>query len=101
MKFNKKLMSILIVVLFICCFTPTNNYLNDTIHDTIDTFDGLNTSSESGGGYIMNTFAEYSWIEINETGVVMSMISDSDWYIESISFDSWSFTFYETDYKNS
>ena len=99
MKFNKKLITILIVVLFTCCFTPINDYSNDTELDTIDTFESLKTSSESGGGYIMNTFAEYSWIEINETGTVMAMISDSAWYIESISFD-WSFRFYETDYDS-
>lgn len=100
MKFNKKLISILIVLLFTCCFTPINNYSNDIKLDTSDNFDSLKTSSESGGGYIMNTFAEYTWIEINETGVVMSMISNSDWYVESISFDSWNFRFYETDYNS-
>ena len=93
MKFNKKLVTILIVVLFTCCFTPINNYSDEIKLDTIDTFDNLKMSSESGGGYIMNTFAEYSWIEISETGVVMSMISDSSWYIESISFNSWNFSF--------
>ena len=100
MKFNKKIISILIVLLFTCCFTPINNYSNDIKLDTIDNFDNLKTSSESGGGYIMNTSPEYSWIEISETGVVMSMISNSAWDIEIITFDSWSFSFYETAYNS-
>lgn len=87
-------------MLFTCCFTLSNSYSNESKLDAIDTFDGLNTSSESGGGYVMNAAAEYSWIEINETGVVMSMISDSVWDIESIFFDSWRFRFYETDYDS-
>jgi hypothetical protein len=100
MKFNKKLISILIVLLFTCCFTPINNYSNDIKLDTSDNFDNLKTSSESGGGYIMNTSPEYSWIEISETGVVMPIISDSAWDIEMITFDSWNFSFYETAYNS-
>lgn len=100
MKFNKKLITILIVVLFTYCFTPINNYSNDIELDTIDNFNNLKTSSESGGGYIMNTSSQYSWIEISETGVVMPIISDSAWDIEIITFDSWSFSFYETVYDS-
>ena len=100
MKFNKKINAIIVVVLFTCCFTLSNSYSNESKLDAIDTFVNLNTSSESGGGYIMNTAAEYSWIEINETGVVMSMISDYAWDVESIAFDSWNFRFYGTDYDS-
>ena len=59
----------------------------------------LNISTESGGGYFMNTDATYSWIEIQSTGNLM-MISSFDDYSEEISFISngWTFTFYETVY---
>ncbi len=59
----------------------------------------LNISTESGGGYLMNTDATYSWIEIQTTGNPMT-ISNFDDHSEEISFISngWTFTFYETVY---
>lgn len=59
----------------------------------------LKISTESGGGYIMDTNASYSWIELTSIGIKMS-ISDSDDNYEEISFSEkgWSFTFYETEY---
>lgn len=59
----------------------------------------LNISTESGAGYLMNTDATYSWIEIQSTGNLM-MISSSDDNSEEISFISngWTFSFYETAY---
>ncbi len=61
--------------------------------------EALNISTESGGGYLMNTDATYSWIEIQTTGNLMT-ISNSDDHSEEISFISngWAFTFYETVY---
>ena len=57
------------------------------------------TEEESGGGYIMDTDAIYAWIEINESGNLMSTISSEDDDYEEIPI-SWSFTFYETSYDS-
>ncbi|MFX1323223.1 MAG: hypothetical protein ACFFAQ_16440 [Promethearchaeota archaeon] len=59
----------------------------------------LKISTESGGGYLMNTDATYSWIEIQSTGNLMT-ISDEDDESEGISFiaNGWTFPFYETLY---
>ncbi|MFX1409620.1 MAG: hypothetical protein ACFFA6_04660 [Promethearchaeota archaeon] len=61
----------------------------------------LNISTESGGGYIMNTDAIYSWIEIQTSGIPMT-ISFYDDSSDEISFtnDGWTFTFYETVYNS-
>ena len=67
--------------------------------ENIGSNEDLNISTESGGGYLMNTDASYSWIEIQTTGNLM-MISSFDDYSEEISFiaNGWTFTFYETLY---
>ncbi len=67
--------------------------------ENIGSNEDLNISTESGGGYFMNTDASYSWIEIQTTGNLM-MISTFDDYSEEISFiaNGWTFTFYETFY---
>lgn len=99
MKFNKKIIFLSILLLFTYSFLYFDNSSNVSRDNFVDNLVNLESSSESGGGYIMNTSALYEWIEINETGVVMSMISDSAGHFETINFDSWSFSFYETLYN--
>lgn len=69
--------------------------------ENIGSNEDLNISTESGGGYLMNTDATYSWIEIQTTGNLM-MISTFDDYSEEISFigNGWTFPFYETVYES-
>ena len=57
------------------------------------------SSSSSGGGYLMDTEADFNWEEINTTGTLMTISSQSNG-IENISFSEggWNFTFYETEY---
>lgn len=62
-----------------------------------DSIDHLTNSQHSGGGYIMDIEASYSWDEISLTGTNMTLSESNDDY-EAISFPSWNFTFYETEY---
>ena len=57
------------------------------------------SSSSSGGGYLMDTDANFNWEEINTTGTLMG-ISSQDNGVENISFSEggWNFTYYETEY---
>ena len=59
-------------------------------------------SSESGGGYIMDTSASYSWIEIaGSGGILMTQITNSDDSYQKLNISElagWTFTFYETEY---
>ncbi|MFX1258635.1 MAG: hypothetical protein ACFFAN_12300 [Promethearchaeota archaeon] len=61
----------------------------------------IKTSTESGGGYTMDTGASYSWEEISTTGNLMEDISDEDDDYEQILFSEagWNFTYYETEYN--
>ena len=58
----------------------------------------LKTSSENGGGYEMDTDAPFSWIEINDTGTRLDVISENDEESEPIYPLLWSFPFYEKNY---
>jgi len=64
--------------------------------------DGQETlkTAESGGGYIMDDTATFNWIDITQTGINMTQISDSNDNYQTLYFSShgWSFEFYETFY---
>ena len=97
-KINKSLISIIIMMslvfptLLSFLFYKNSHELNYS-----DSIDHLMNSQHSGGGYIMDTEAIYSWDEISLTGTNMTL-SESDNDYEAISFTSWNFTFYETEY---
>ncbi|MFX1443008.1 MAG: hypothetical protein ACFFHV_06300 [Promethearchaeota archaeon] len=61
--------------------------------------ESLKSADKSGGGYIMDTDADFSWIEINITGTNMTAISDEDDAHDSISFTVWDFEYYGITYN--
>ncbi|MBN1214063.1 MAG: hypothetical protein JXA99_01350 [Candidatus Lokiarchaeota archaeon] len=101
LKINKITAKILMILLFFniisnLIFNPLTSFKNSEKNDSENI---LRISTDSGGGYIMNTDASYSWIEINETGILMDEISDVDsTEFESIEFSTWNFTFYNMIY---
>ncbi len=99
----------LILVIFILTITLTispvyheNSIKYSKSHFNNKNVEKLKCSTESGGGYIMNTNAHYLWIEINETGTRLDTISEGDDEEETISFlgQGWNFTFFETNYSS-
>jgi hypothetical protein len=100
--FERFLISLLVI--FIIIANLTSFYLAITkilqVANPIRNYDILKTSSSNGGGYIMNSSAFYSWIEISTSGTLMSISNENDDY-EAISFTSegWNITYYETQYN--
>ena len=97
-KINKLLISITIMVSLVSpTLLPFLFYKNSHELNYSDFIDHPMNSQFIGGGYIMDTEAIYSWDEISLTGTNMTL-SESDDAYEAISFTSWNFTFYETEY---
>ncbi len=104
MRKSKIFLAILILCLTLSIFylhsnsTISNNLEPDRDNPTKT----LKASAVNGGGYIMNTNADYSWIEISSIGTNMTQISDEDdeyQEIDMFGLDGWNFTFYETNYS--
>ena len=101
-KFDRFLVSLLVLFIFVAnltSFYSTIIKFSQESH-TIKDNDLLGTSSSSGGGYLMNHNASYSWIEISTSGTLMNISSDNDDY-NAISFigEGWNFTYYEKQYN--
>ena len=101
MKKQAMLELFLIFVIFLTIF-PTN-FLNYSVTpESNEIMENPKISSESGGGYIMDTSASYSWIELAGTGGTnMTQISNSDDNYQKLNISElagWNFTFYETEY---
>lgn len=96
----KKNRFISILILLIALLSPIFQYFGGKINlnNSKEINQNLGMSSQSGGGYIINTTAEYSWIEISNTGTILPGVSDNSWAFNYINFPSWNFTFYETNY---
>ncbi len=100
---NKKIEILLITTLITLLLVVSPNYNNFKVSEEIKqnpSIDPRVSESESGGGYLMNTGATYSWEEISGTGTNMTSISETYNYYQEISFTTpgWNFTFYETEY---
>jgi len=101
----KKSTIFLAVLVLVLAQAILSLYSNSPFHISQDTDKNeldktLKLSTESGGGYIMDTNAAYSWIEINETGIPMGLDDISDYgSIKILEDGGWNFTFYETNYS--
>jgi len=99
---TKKFLLVIPIAIIVLSLIPTVNCPIITAGiDETDSFTPIKAATESGGGYIMDTNAAYSWIEISGTGTWMA-ISNSDDNAETISFlgAGWNFTFYEINYSS-
>ncbi len=93
---------ILTITLIISPVDSKNSIKYSKSHFNNKNGEKLKFSTESGGGYVMNPNAEYSWIEISSSGINMTEISnkDDDYQVLDIfGVDGWNFTFYETNYS--
>ncbi len=63
-----------------------------------DISEDLKTSSINGGGYIIDTNAAYSWVDITGTGTNLTYLSEADKGYQTINFTTWNFTYYGTEY---
>ncbi|MFX1236177.1 MAG: hypothetical protein ACFE8P_00500, partial [Promethearchaeota archaeon] len=98
---SKRIACTLITIIGILSIANLNlniQNISSDIEETSLDIDTLRSSSVSGGGYIMNTSATFSWIEINETGNLMLDLSNQYVNFETIYFPTWEFSFYETLY---
>jgi hypothetical protein len=103
MKFktiNKKLV-ILTFLFFLFSSTifaySHKSYVSDQNLEASD----LNVSTSSGGGYTMDTNADYNWIEIADPSTKMEDLSSGDYYTDYIYFDQgWQFPFYNRLFSN-
>lgn len=84
-------------------FTTNTIHMSQTTYKNKSAVNLEISTENSGGGYIVNTNALYSWIEINATGTNMTIISEADDKYEAISFPpgslGWNFTFYNKKYS--
>ena len=100
MKNKKVIFSVLFLACLglACSFGCYNRKLSDYFTSNQIKND-LNSSTISGGGYVMDTEAFFNWEEINTTGTLMGISSQMDG-VETILFSEggWNFTFYETEY---
>ncbi|MFX1502425.1 MAG: hypothetical protein ACFFDH_15800 [Promethearchaeota archaeon] len=96
---NRKFQILLSIylVLLASFFIYGERFLNLEKSKKID--GSLEFNSHSGGGYIMNTTADYSWIDITSTGTILPGVSDWSHSYNYIDFPTWNFTFYETEYN--
>jgi len=61
--------------------------------------ENMGISSVNGGGYNITTNAPYSWIDITETGINLTYLSEADKGYQTINFtENWNFTYYGTEY---
>ena len=104
---NKKILFLLAIfaILFSIIITPQTHYININSEDIESNKiqDILRSSSKNGYGYNLDTNTSYSWIEISQTGINMSDISEKDDYyqkIDILSEGGWSFKFFNTIYND-
>lgn len=99
MKKAKIITGCLLVSIFLSLTVFQTNYFEKQQQTTTNKQhpEEIKSASESGGGYIMNTYATYSWIEIKSTGTLMASISNHDYASQLITL-LWNVTFYETNY---
>ena len=95
-RFLRSLLVLFILIAFVTPFYLTILKLPQEFNAIRKNGD-LRTSSSNGGGYIMNYNAAYSWIEISTSGTLMNISNENDAY-EAISFSSWNFSYFETQY---
>ena len=100
MKKAKNWQILLILFIFISILPQFGNFGSIDQSITQDQQQNLSpkTSDLNGGGYIMDTDATYSWIDITGTGT-NTTLSDTYSGSETINFPTWNFTFYETNYS--
>ena len=98
-KKNIVILSVLIVSLlfFMNPSLNINRDNNKAVSEIIHIPKDLETSSENGGGYEMDTNAPFSWIEINETGTRLDILSNNDDESDVITLE-WNFPYYENNY---
>ncbi len=100
---KRKNQSYLIIALFVLIIATVAIETNSSLFNIVrrekerPTLE-LEPSSESGGGYTMNTETSYSWVEISSTGAIMTDISDADEEYQTIVFPTWKFNFYGREY---
>ncbi|MFX0137274.1 MAG: hypothetical protein ACFFDN_26790 [Candidatus Hodarchaeota archaeon] len=92
----------LILLVFPAIIVNSNN-INEK-HYKEDSVATLKTSAlKPGFSYVMNLNANYDWIEINQTGILMKTVSTADDWFQSINLtaeDGWEFPFYGREYTN-
>ena len=87
----------LLLVPLIITFAPLLKHTEEKT--SITHLEPRTADSKSGGGYIMDTEAPYSWIEISGSNYLTTASeADDDFSSIDISLDGWSFEFYETKY---
>ena len=100
MKKSQLCVILILLTLTLVSVAVFQNYSNFHSSSFVSqTESSLKASSSSGGGYLMDTEANFNWEEINTTGTLMG-ISSQDNGVENISFSEggWNFTYYETEY---
>ncbi|MFW9784454.1 MAG: hypothetical protein ACFFFB_19395, partial [Candidatus Heimdallarchaeota archaeon] len=100
-NFGRFLIFLLVIAILIVNLTSVHlRIIKDTQEPDVIRRNGLlRTSSSSGGGYLMNHNASYSWVEISASGTLMNISNeDDDYYAISFNSEGWNFTYYETQY---
>jgi len=101
MKKKQLYVILIIITLFSVSTAIFQNYSKFQSSSLVSQTESIpKTSSYSSGGYLMDTEADFNWEEINTTGTLMGISSQSNG-VENISFSEggWNFTFYETEYN--
>ncbi len=99
LKKNNIIFTVFIFLIFSINFSYLL-YINKSFEDEfLIEKEKINASSSCGAGYLMDTEAIYSWIEINETGTILEKISDTSFNYQSLLFP-WDYRIYDRDYSS-